>query len=325
MNADKIFKKISIFLILMLIFAGKICAFELFQFSVAPKYAVQNGQMNEYVMYANGHTQSELQWDISQINLLGFNATMGWEMLLLETNCMWGFPKSSGMLRDSDWQNTSNYGMKTNYSESDCSVDYLGNIELRVGINIKLWSFFSINPYGSISYERIEFSGIGGQYWYGDRTSTGLLENVSYNDSRAKHGNLNSYGAVITYERESFNYNLGTKVGFRFLERFSIKLDFGLSIYTAINTVDNHKVTGRSYLDKMQGFFNKYNLGLEIDVGIWKGLSAGTSFNFVKTNLIQGNDYMKKATAKKYTLDNSVLSAADGYCYNFEFFVRYSF
>ena len=319
----------SKFLIFFLFFLMKnsinLFSFELFQFSVAPKYALQYGQMNEYVLYSNGNTQSMLNWEIDRINLLGFNATMGWELLFLETNCMWGFPKSSGTMCDSDWLNTQNYGMKTNYSESENNLDYLGNVELRFGLNIRPVSFLSIKPYFGISYDRIEFSADGGTYWYGARSNTGLSEHVSYSDSRAKTGSFSSYGTVIKYKRETFTYNIGSKVGVKFLTRFLVTADFGISIYSAINSVDEHILTKKSYLDKMQGFFKTYYLGAEVDVGIWKGLSAGSSLKFVKINQLTGNDYSRKSTSKQYALDNTVLAASGGYYYNIEFFVRYSF
>lgn len=325
MLIKKKFKTVLLSLFLLIAGGLKAFSFELFQFSVAPKYALQYGQMNEYVLYKNGQKMSELNWPIDTVSLLGFNATMGWEMIFLETNCMWGFPRSSGIMQDSDWMNQSDYGMKTDYSESSNCVKYLGNLELRFGMNIKTWDFLYIRPYGAICYERIEFSADGGNYWYGDKSSTGLSENVPYYDSRAKTGNFDSYGTVIEYKRETFTYNLGTALNFRFLQRFSVTADFGLSIYSAINTIDHHCITKYYYLDKMEGLLKRYYLGAEVDVAIWKGLSAGTSFKFVYNSQMKGTDYKKKESDKKYSIDSNSNSAASAYYYNIEFFLRYSF
>lgn len=329
-DLTRIFKKITLFLFLMIILAGKICAFEIFQFSVAPKYALQNGQLNEYVLYKNGNKQSELNWQIQNISMIGFNATVGWEMLLLEADCMWGIPKESGMMYDSDWLNTSDYGMKTNYSESANKVDYLGDLELRLGVNIKTWDFLHIIPYGGISYRRIKYTATGGTYWYGDISSTGLSYYVPYNSSQAKTGSFDSYGDVITYECELFNYMLGLKASFNFLTRFTVSADFGLSVFTQINSLDHHILKdGTSspayYLDKMQGFFKSFNVGTEVDVKIWKGLSAGAGFKFVYINQLVGNDYQKTSSETKYSLVSTANAAADGYTWNLEAFVRYSF
>lgn len=325
MPSKKVIKSILLSLFLLIAGGVKAFSFELFQFSVAPKYGLQYGQMNEYVLYTNGNTQSELIWQIEKMNLLGFNATMGWELLFLETNCMWGFPADSGQLLDSDWQNTSNYGMKTNYSVSSNAVDYLGNLELRIGLNIRPCRFLFIRPYNSISYEKIEFSATGGTYWYGNRSSTGLPEDVPYYDPQAKSGSLDSYGTVIDYKREAFNYNIGAKIGFKFLSRFTVSADAGISVFSAVNTVDHHIISKRYYLDKMQSFFKTFYFGAELDVDIWQGLSAGSSFNFINHNLAYGNDFTKKETSKTYTVDKTVTAAASGYTYNIEFFVRYSF
>lgn len=321
---------------------GRAVAFELFQFSVAPKYALQNGQMNEYVLYTNGNKLSELNWEIQNISLLGFNATMGWEMLLIEANCIWGFPKDSGQMLDSDWQNTSNYGMKTNYSESSNAVDYLGDLELRLGLNIKTWDFLHIIPYGGISYSRSKFTASGGTYWYGDAESQAVywygneytshlseFSNVSYNSDDAITGSLDSYGDVISYERETFNYVLGVKAKYNFFTRFTVTADIGVAVFTQINSVDHHILKDNTsspsyYFDKMQGFFKSFNFGAEFDVKIWQGLSAGAGGNFVFVNQILGKDYSKKSTDSKYTLELES-AAADCFYYNIEFFVRYSF
>ena len=322
-DLTRIFKKITLFLFLMIILAGKICAFEIFQFSVAPKYGLQNGQLNEYVLYKNGNKQSELNWEIKNISMLGFNATVGWEMLLLEADCMWGIPKDSGAMYDSDWLNTSDYGMKTDYSESSNKVDYLGDLGLRFGVNIKTWSFLNIIPYAGISYSRIKYIANGGTYWYGD--------NNLYPYDDPDHSTTGTFsGDVISYERELFNYLVGVKARFSFLKRFAVSADFGLSVFTQINSLDHHILKdGMSspayYLDKMQGFFKSFNLGTEVDVKIWKGLSAGAGFKFVYINQLVGNDYQKTSSETKYTLVSTANSAADGYTWNLEAFVRYSF
>jgi outer membrane protease len=307
----------------VIFFFGKLSAFEIFQFSVAPKYALQNGQLNEYVLYTNGQKQSELNWEIQNISMIGLNATIGWEMLLLEADCMWGIPKDSGAMYDSDWLNTSNYGMKTNYSESDNKVNYLGDLGLRFGLNIKTWNFLNINPYVGIAYTRIKYTANGGTYWYGNNNL------YPYNDP--DHSSSGTFtGDVISYERELFNYLLGLKLKFNFLTRFTVSADFGLSVFTQINSLDHHILKdGTSspayYLDKMQGFFKSFNVGTEVDVKIWKGLSAGAGFKFVYINQLVGNDYQKTSSETKYSLLSTANSAADGYTWNVEAFVRYSF
>ena len=325
MSGARFCRKIAVFLFLTLVFAGKISAFEIFKFSVAPKYGLQNGQLNEYVLYNNGNKLSELNWEIKNISMLGFNATVGWEMILIETDCMWGFPKESGMMYDSDWQNTSNYGMKTNYSESSNKVDCLGDLGLRLGVNIKTWDFLHIIPYAGIAYSRVKFTANGGTYWYGDKTTTGVSYDVPYNSPKAKIGNMDKYGDVITYEREIFNYLLGVKAKYNFLERYTVSADFGLAIFTQINSIDNHILRSTKFLDKMQGFFKSFNLGTEFDVKIWKGLSAGAAFKFAYINRLVGNDYKKTESETTYSLQGGSNAAADGYTWNLEAFVRYSF
>ena len=331
MPNKKVFKSLLISLFLLVAGGVKAFSFELFQFSVAPKYAIQNGQMNEYVIYANGHTESELTWDIKWLNLLGINASMGWEMLLLEANCMWGIPKSSGMMCDSDWLNKSNYGMKTDYSESDNKITYLGNLDLRFGLNIKTWDFLHLIPYAGISYDRISFTALGGNYWYGDSGSTHLGYDVAYNDPLAKTGSFGTDNDVITYDRETFNYKIGLKVKYNFFTRFTLAVDFGLAVFTQVNTVDHHVLKDNSsgaayYLDKMQGFFKSFDAAAEFDVNIWKGLSVGAGFKFVLINNTDGNDYCRKSTETKYSIPSDGSKArASGYYYNIEAFLRYSF
>ena len=84
MLIKKKFKTVLLSLFLLIAGGLKAFSFELFQFSVAPKYALQYGQMNEYVLYKNGQKMSELNWPIDTVSLLGFNATMGWEMIFLK-------------------------------------------------------------------------------------------------------------------------------------------------------------------------------------------------------------------------------------------------
>lgn len=301
--------------------AGNLSAFEIFQFSLAPKYGLEWGQMNELVLYKNGNKESELNWEIDSLNLLGFNATAGWEKILIEADCMWGIPKASGIMKDSDWLNTSDYGMKTDYSESSNAVDFYGDMELRLALNIKTWEFLHILPYGAIAYSRIKYTATGGTAWYGHSFNP----MVSWDDSSVTALDLDSYGDVISYERESYSYKIGLKVKYSFLSRFTLAADFGFDIYTLVNSFDSHLVTKYDYFDKMQGFFKSFDLGAELDVKIWKGLSAGASFKYVFINQMVGNDYKKSSDSSSYTLLSSVNAAASGYYYHADFFVRYSF
>ena len=333
MNTDltRIFKRTAVILFLIFAFAGKICAFEIFQFSVAPKYALQNGQLNEYVICPNGHVESELNWPLEQISLLGFNASLGWEMFLLETDCLWGIPKASGTMLDSDWLNSSDLSMKTNYSESSNSLDSLCNLKLKLGVNIKTWDFLHIIPYAGVSYSRMAFTANGGTYWYGRPSDTGLSDYVPYNSSDAKTGSFDSLGDVITYEREMFNYNIGVKARYNFLTRFTVSIDFSASAFSQINSIDHHIITSYYYLDQMQGWFKCFDFAAEADVKIWRGLSAGLSFDMTIINQIQGIDYVKTGTSTTYNRGTNdmfsgyTVAGADGYWYNIEAFVRYSF
>lgn len=324
-----ILRKVLFFLFLMCAFTGKISAFDLFQFSVAPKYALHNGQLNEYVLYKNGNNLSELNWEIKNISLLGFNATMSWEMILLEAECMWGFPKASGNMLDSDWLNESNYGMKTNYSVSENSVEYLGNLEVRLGVNVKIFDFWYLIPYVNISYSKINFNAENAYGWYGnDRYSTDRAFHY-WSDPEASYMKTGSL-CPIEYERETFNYGMGTKFRFSFFKRFTFSLDLGLAIFTQINSIDKHYITMNkssynSYLDKMQGFFKSFNIGTELELKIWKGLSAGAGFKFLYISKTIGNDYQKTSSETKYSLNSTFNAAASGYSWNVEAFVRYSF
>lgn len=329
MPNKKVFKSLLISLFLLIAGGVKAFSFELFQFSVAPKYALHNGQLNEYVLYKNGNNLSELNWEIKNISLLGFNATMSWEMILLEAECMWGFPKASGNMLDSDWLNSSNYGMKTDYSESSNRVDYLGDLELRMGVNIKTWDFLYIIPYGCISYSKICFEAENGYGWYGDYKNSKDGLNHYWSDAEAKYLKSGTL-CPVDFERETFNYGLGIKSSLLLFKRYTFSLDFCLAIFTQINSIDKHyttmnKSSYNSYLDKMQGFFKSFTIRSEFDVKIWKGLSAGAGFKFVYINQTLGNDYSKTSTETKYSLDSTVNAAASGYSWNVEAFVRYSF
>ena len=309
----------------------KVSAFEIFQFSVAPKYALQNGLVSEYVLCDyNNHTESQLDWDLQWLSLFGFNASLGWEKIFIESDCMWAIPKNSGTLYDSDWLNTSDLGMKTNYSESSNSVSYLGRLDLKLGLNIKTWDFLHVLPYAGISYSRINFTGNGGTYWYGNKSYTGLSYDVSYDSPYAVSGSLE--GDVISYQSEIFSYNLGVKVKYNFLKRFTASLDFCMDIFTQANAIDNHLKKDRDYLDKMQGFFRAIKIGSELDVKIWKGLSAGLGFNYKYLFLVKGQDYTKSSSDSTYTRCSdslysgyTVSGGTSGWYYSMEIFARYSF
>lgn len=329
MSGARFCRKIAVFLFLTLVFAEKISAFEIFKFSVAPKYGLEWGQMNEFLMYTNGNKRSELNWEIDSVNLLGFNASVGWEFVLIKVDCMWGFPKSSGIMKDSDWLNESNYGMKTNYSNSENTVDYLGNLDLRLCLNLKIFEFWYLIPYANISYNKIKFSAENCYGWYGNKKYSTDSQNHSWADPEAKYlptGIL----CPIDYERETFNYGIGLETNFLLFERYKISLDFGLSVFTQINSIDKHytkmdKSSCISYLDKMQGFFKSFNIGTGVDIKIWKGLSAGLGFNFVLINRFIGATYTKSEGDTTYKDNTAYNSAVSGYSYKVEAFVRYSF
>ena len=215
------------------------------------------------------------------------------------------------------------------------NATWVDDLKLRAGFGV------TGNDLGS-DLRSVELLSNGGTFWYGDADSQAVyaygsdwqshlseFSNVSYNSPSAVTGSFDSYGEVITYERETYDYFLGAKANFTFLTRFTAFLDFGFSVFTQINSIDHHILrdgtTAPAYFfDEMSGFLKSFTLASGMDVKIWKGLSCGAGFKYTYIAQLKGTDKGRRDRENQYVLLDAD-AGASGYFYNVELFVRYSF
>lgn len=321
------FKRLVLGTVLFLCsFCSRAFAFELFKFEIAPKYSILNGQMNELVFYQNGHKMSELNWELKNLNCLGFNASATWEFLTIDSSFTWGIPGKSGEMPDSDWLNSSNYSMKTNLSISDNIVDSYFDMDLKLLFNIKATSFLTVRPFIGLSYTRASFHSENAYGWYGNPTNSRPYW-VAYNDPQATFYGVGQL-SYIDYKIEDSHYNFGVRTTFYFLERCTASLTFGTAFFSQYTDTDIHhafsSANEKFYLDKQNGYFTRYTLGTDIDVKIWKGLSAGTAFQYTWILETRGLLYMHSGSTSKYEIQKDKSGFSANY-WNLDFFVKYSF
>ena len=333
-------KKIFFFGFLIFFLTFSMCAEKFteagFHISFSPVYSFELGQLDEFVFskdsMENEYKLSELNWDL-QNHYLGISADFGWKWISIGTNASLGFSGNSGNMLDSDWQDNSNHSIKTNFSISDNSIKSSGSFEIRLKGILPVTpeskaDIFAIKVIPSVTYHYSyhSFSANNAEGWYGDSGHTGKTS-VPYDSEYAKHYEKGTL-CGIDYLREQNKVFIGTGVDFNFIKRFNLFLNFDISVYSSINSLDTHygnlnKTTGKMFLDKMQEAFKTIRFSASLNYNFYKDFYICADYLFTHQELAQGISYAKYSlTDTSYKLDETVTSGSVASTHRFSIYVK---
>lgn len=318
-------KFITITLILLSIFSNAIAKSTLkelgFIFSISPTYFFENGVLNEFVYtYDSNNTlykMSELNWQIKNSFNTGAAIKFGWKYIVIDSDFSLGISGNSGNLFDSDWLLPSDHSVKTTYSINKNYLNTNQKLSVRVSGKIpctpeQINSKICINlfPYFKYDYSLYSFSGFDGYGWYGHHVSP----IVAYTDSSAPFYN-DLCG--IDYVREQTNFFHGILVECSFIKKILLTLDFGLSLFNHVDSIDTHynnknKTDGTNYLDIMQAYFNTFTVSSSIKYNLKENLNIGLGYRYMNTGMTTGYNKWKYLTEKQYSTNQEIVSKCSG-------------
>ncbi len=243
-------------------------------FEFTPFFELRNGQQDELV-YTNcfdGEKRklSELNWEQKNIYLVGLETSLFYKNIFLSAKVKSAFPKKSGTLRDSDWQNCSInntfsddvYNIKTNYSESDCTLKKFYQADFALGYEFDVNPKFSFSPFAGIDFCYVKYHAKDGE---------GQYSTVGSNKETIEFYNQNGYYSsyelankidILSIELESISLFtwIGSKIYVTPTERFSFEVMGAISPFVRSESIDSHfsnsaETDAKYYLDIMTGYF----------------------------------------------------------------------
>lgn len=305
------------------------------KFTLSPEFSLKNGTINEfsYIESPNGQLDklSELNWELKNNINLGAKANIEFNKFDFEFSCLFGIPKESGTLKDSDWKNfDSNYNinpfLKTNYSKSQNKITYDTDITFLVDYNIYSNTYIYCKPFIAFNYSKTQFYAKDGIGWYGDKNSTGLTYDSAWDSSDARY--IDSL-LPIEYSNTKYTLFLGLKTSFWITSDCFISSDMGISAFVYVDSLDAHFYDSNGnnknyYNDKMYSFFNDIIFNINLNYNFTKKFSARVDFDLDFLTTIQGESFSgtNKNSLQK---DNIIIPKCNIFIYSFNILFSYKF
>lgn len=271
---------------------------------IEPLTTLTNGMLNEFVFVTNGdgseHKLSELNWKIKNIYSVGAKVSFTWDFLEFSSEFSSSFPKSSGIMVDSDWQKQTDriydQNLKTNISYNENNLSFYNYLNLKIKYSPMYYQKYSISPLLGFMYNSIGFIGKNGYGYYGDKLNSKTGKDVSYDDPDALFlptGTL----CPISYSRNTINSYLGFTFLSNFNDFFQLYSEFCLSVFNSVISDDIHfsnmsATKGRIYEDRMKGFFSNYSFIAAARFFVTNNISLQTKFEINQQLLIRGVTYV---------------------------------
>lgn len=285
-----------------------------FSVEIEPLFGLKSGQADEYVFLKNSNYDedklSELNWDYAHEFYGGLKVNAGFKNIFLETSFSAGIPSRVGQMKDSDWQNlnfsgTEIYQFKTNYSESDNSLEYDFSYKVKAGYAFNLPEFknikSSIKPFAGFQYKNFKFNGKNGTAWYGNYVEDHYAK---YNDILNQTIYDFSGEKVISYKRSCSIFWIGLDAELNLLENLIFSTGFKTSPYLYCESIDNHHLTGYDYLDITPGFFAAFEWQIGAEYKITKKQSICLNTEYFYMRALRGDNYSKADSQGSFRKSN---------------------
>ena len=301
-----------------------------FHVSIAPLYSLENGKIKEIVSYdSSGNKLSELEWDNSLNSNIGLAVDGGWRFINLQSELLFGIPKTSGSVESSTWGNSNFPGILTRQYKADNKLDSNFKVNTRLLFDIPIVSFFNLQPYAGFGYYLTKYSASDAKGRAAKKLSlvdsSFSLANIE-KDYTNNVKEISASGKVIDYTREIYDVYCGLAASFYLFDRMTLTADINVSPFIKINAKSHHYLTDYQvnmyYLDIMKDFFQKWQFGGAADFKIYKGLSAGLLFNLNLLSEIKGEDY-KSDSDSNFVKDYAYISSSSSYSWEASIYARY--
>lgn len=240
MIIQKMKKLLSILIILLL---TSFCSAQDFHFSIAPKFSLTYGELNELLYTADGKVvNSELVWEQKPLFDIGLEAKADYKNLLITAAFDFSLPLGTSHMYDSDWDD----GEKWSFTEHQIEYSKSINTEGALGYRFKATPEISIIP-------QVQFNYIYSAFEAGKGSGV--------RDGR----DIRTYG--IDYSRHSFMIFTGLQTQAQLTEKFSIEAGFFTAPWIYQKGYDYHHGVTHPYSteDYQTGHFSKFKASLSAE------------------------------------------------------------
>lgn len=264
-----------------------------FYVSTAPLFELKNGDFSETTCRTATKTKyTEIFWKEELNCRVGAKIEAGWWFIGLETNALFGIPKSCGKMSENWW--TAAFDPNFHLADFECDTKLISDFEIdsRLKFDIPFFKVVRFRPYAGFSYNILNLkasdaSGKSGRT--SSKTSADSDEALPYKVSDER----------VDYKRETLDFYLGLQAGVVLFDRLTILGDFNASPVFYLNSIDHHNaditaspsVTESYTLNRFHTNFPKMSFGGCLEYRIWKELSAGASFYYTIIKSVTGEEY----------------------------------
>lgn len=296
-----------------------------FKLNLEQSFGFKNGHLGEYALVKEPNYSDDklsyLNWEVKNQFYTNIALNGSYKDLLFSSDFSVSLPGYCGKMEDSDWWNnlydnhpaadpTKDY--KTHFSVHDNYLDYDFSFSEELSYKFNISQRFILAPKLSFEYSNIKFSGKDGEGWHGKvKSENGSSYRTEYTSDEIDH--LYWSGTVIEYNRIQYSLWTGVNLNF-YASNFCFNLGFDISPYTYTYNEDNHHGptanTGRDYVDICQDFFSACKINMGFSYAINK-LEILFNYNYYYLNRIRGKNYIKDASATKYSESTNTEGGAD--------------
>lgn len=232
-----------------------------FHLEVEPAFSYTNGFLGEYFYYHylvdDSKKMSYLEWD-KKIFMYGAEISSSFKRFHLDSRFMIAASDSkSGEMTDSDWQNESDFSMKTTYSVGGNNAAKNYSAEASVYFDFFPAEKIALSPMVQVQYdfdsfecEKMEGWKSNGKHWWFDESST----HYPYVDSDGKTYKLGE----IDYYRHSFYTWAGFKICLKPAKRFDFDFSALVSPYAYFYSLDTHWAQEKSTKEMFEKHRKQY-------------------------------------------------------------------
>ena len=296
--------------------------------SFEPFFSYQYGKIGEYLYVKDMPNQdyrklSYLEWEEQPVWLYGLNMDARYSHLYLGLSFSSAIPYSCGKMHDSDWLNTNDHGMNTNYSVSNNSIHNYIDVSGKFGFMFRPEEKFRIMPMAEIGYYNLTFKAKGAEGWYGDASSTKLGYDVSWNSPYAEHFYISNSENVIEYNQYSLYTFLGCRLVLIPINRLEFDMDVAVSPYSYVVSIDKHLLRSIKFKDELDAYFKTFKGRISAYYIFNDIISAGLSLGGTYTLMELGKTAVSYGKAKYSNVANEK-GGVDRQTFNATFSVRIS-
>jgi len=236
-------KKISA-IILILILTSVFCFAEKdFHFSLAPRFSLTYGELNELLFGSEGELVSQLDWEQKPLFNVGLEAQTSYKNLIIDASFDYSIPVGNSYMYDSDWNGGEKYSLTKHPIKSSKNI----NTAASLGYEIKTPVKISVIPLLQFNYIYSDFEADIG--------------------SGVRNGrNIRVYG--VDYSRHSYFVFAGLAVKSELIEKIVLQAGFYAAPWCYQNSFDYHhgKRHPFSSRETQTSFFSKFKGSISAEI-----------------------------------------------------------